>query len=354
MKILFYINTICHGGAERVMVNLAEQCSSHGHEVALATSYKSQGEYELSENVKRIVLTDKKSGNFLVRNFRLIRLLHKKIKEEHPDVMVSFMAEPNFRALFARKGKKTKNLISVRNDPNREYPTRMFKYLARHLYKKADGVVFQTADAKAWFPEIIQKKSTIIYNQVNEKFYNTPLLSERRDIVATGRLTAQKNHKMLIRAFSMIKDKTDDNLVIYGEGNLRGELEALIRELGLEGRVLLPGATGNVADALSKARLFVMSSDYEGMPNSLMEGMAIGLPCICTDCPCGGPREIIEDGVSGILTPVADAEAFANAMFSLLSDSERAEQIGRAARERAERFAPDVIIKNWLSYIESI
>lgn len=354
MKILFYINTIRHGGAERVIVNLAEQFSSHGHEVALATSYKSEGEYALSESVKRIVLTGKKSGNFLVRNFRLIRLLRKKVKEERPDVLVSFMAEPNFRALLACRGKKTKKLISVRNDPNKEYPTGLFRYLARHLYKKADGIVFQTADAKAWFPEKIQKKSTIIYNQVNESFYNTARCGERRGIIATGRLTSQKNHKMLIRAFSMIKDKTDENLVIYGEGNLRGELEALISELSLEGRVLLPGATDNVAEKLSSARLFVMSSDFEGMPNSLMEGMATGLPCICTDCPCGGPREIIEDGVSGILTPVADAEAFAAAMLSLLSDSERAEKMGRAARERAERFAPDVIIENWLSYIESI
>ena len=274
MKVMFYINAIHDGGAERVMINLADRFARFGHEVILVTSFVDKWEYEIPSGVKRLNLCDNIPKGFLKRNLLLYRLLRKVVKGEAPDVLVSFMAEPNFRALLATRGLKTKNLISIRNDPNKEYPTKKFRFFARWLYKKADGIVFQTADAKAWFSKKIQNKSKIIYNQVNEKFYDTELLKERRDVIATGRLTSQKNHKMLLRAFSLIKDKVDDNLVIYGEGNLRAELEALIIELGLSGRVLLPGATDNVSEKLSGAKLFVMSSDYEGLPNALAEAMS--------------------------------------------------------------------------------
>lgn len=350
-KIFFYINTICSGGAERVLVNLASQFAEHGYDSTLITSFTSDWEYQYSDKVRRISLYKNKINNFFKRNYLLIRKLRGLVQSEKPDILISFMAEPNFRALIATAGEKTKNVISIRNDPDREYNTALTKFLAKTLFKKADGVVFQTEDARKWFPKQIQKKSEIIFNQVDEVFYNTTYTGVRHDIVTTGRLTPQKNHKMLIKAFSKIADQIDDNLYIYGDGELRGELEQLISSLNMQNRIFLPGRTKNVAETIKSAKLFVLSSDYEGMPNALMEAMALGLPCISTDCPCGGARAIIKNGENGILVNCNEKNALASSMLTLLNKINSLVIIGQAARNTASVFEPNRIFKLWETYI---
>jgi glycosyltransferase involved in cell wall biosynthesis len=351
-KLLFYVNTLGHGGAERVMVNLANAFSSQGFECTLVTSFPLEWEYECSEDVKRINLYDARICGGLKRNFRLIKALRRVIKSESPDTVVSFMAEPNFRMLFASIGMKCRKIVSVRNDPNKEYPNAVFKFLAKTLYRLADGVVFQTKDAQEWFPKSIRRKSCIIMNQVNDVFYKTPLADERFDIVTTGRLTTQKNHKMLIEAYSRVADQITSNLMIYGEGELRGELEAYVRELGLEDKVFLPGATKNVPEVLRNAKAFVLSSNYEGMPNSLLEAMAMGLPCVSTDCPCGGPREILSSLGSEHLVEVGNVEQMAVALkFFCSLNEEQTRDIMSATRKISARFNSEEVINNWKGYI---
>ena len=350
MKLLFYINSIGHGGAERVMVNLANSFSSKGYETVLVTSSPSSWEYSCFENVKRVNLFNVRICGFFRRNFNLLKALRKVIKNEKPDAVISFMAEPNFRMLIATAGLKCRKIISVRNDPAREYPNLLFKFLAKTLYNLADGVVFQTEDSKKWFPKSIQKKSRIIMNQVDDIFFNTPLAEDRRDIVTTGRLTAQKNHKMLIRAFSQIVDEIEDNLIIYGEGELRGELEELVKTLGLEGRVFLPGPTKNVPEVLSKAKIFVLSSDYEGMPNSLLEAMAMGLPCISTDCPCGGPKKMLQDIGESFLVPVGDSNVLALSLKNVLK-SINYNSIYEMSSLKMQEYKKEIVFEKWLRYI---
>lgn len=351
MKILFYINAIHHGGAERVICNLATQFSEHGDDCILTTSFCDNWEYHFGEKVRRIALFESQLNyGFLRRNISLIRRLRKILKIEKPDVVVSFMAEPNFRTLIATRGLNVKTIVSVRNDPNKEYPNFIYRFLAKHLYKKADGIVFQTEDAQKWFPKSIQKKSKIIFNQVDEVFYNTIYNGERHDIVTTGRLVAQKNHKMLIRAFAAIADKISDNLIIYGEGELRGELESLIAELHLENRVFLPGSVKNVADTIKSAKLFVLSSDYEGMPNSLMEAMALGIPCISTDCPCGGPRMLFGEDAEGKLVPCDDVKKLSMRIFQELYNLGN----GTTERKLAQTFHPDHVNSDWEEYLNFV
>lgn len=351
MKILFYINTIHPGGAERVMVNLAGQFAANGDNCILVTSYKDDVEYQLSTKVRRINLFEQAINGVLKRNYLLTAALRKQIKIESPDVVISFMAEPNFRALVASMGLRTRNIISVRNDPNREYGNPLFRVLAKTLFCIADGVVFQTRDAQAWFPKAIQKKSRIIFNQVDEKFYQTQFSGQRRNVVTTGRLAPQKNHAMLIRAFAGMAHQVEDNLVIYGEGALRDDLETLIAELGMEQRIFLPGSTKDVATAIAGAKLFVLSSDFEGMPNSLMEAMALGLPCISTDCPCGGPGMLIEHEKNGVLVPVDDQTALKEAMERVLLNPYYAEELCAAANKSAQSFCPARVFEQWRAYV---
>ena len=352
--LLFYINSLHRGGAQRVMVQLAGRFAEAGWKAVLVSSYREEDEYPLPEGVERVVIERERSrSGALGRNVSRIRALRRLLLAYRPAALISFMAEPNFRAVLAARGLPVKVIVSVRNDPEKEYAGRLFRFVGQRILPLADGCVFQTAAQRAWFPEKLRKKSAVIMNQADARFFDRPARKEPCDIVAVGRLTAQKNHALLIRAYAAL-GPVEDRLLIYGEGELRAELEALIRELGLEGRVLLPGLSEDVARDIENAKLFVLPSDYEGMPNALLEAMALGLACISSDCPCGGPKELIEDGVSGLLFPVGDREALSACLRRLLEDGETRRVLALAAREKAEDFRPEHVFGRWENYVQSV
>lgn len=349
LKLLFYINILGGGGAERVIVNLSNYFASKtGTEVVLVASYPVKEQYEVNDGVDlRYLVPMQTNDAYFKKNLRYIKELRSIIKNEQPDVTLAFMPEPNFRLLIASIGLKCKKIVSVRNAPEREYASFFYKVLAKILYRCTDMVVFQTNEAKKFFSKKIQKKSVVIMNQVNEKFFDTAIVKRRKDIVTIGRLTEQKNHKLLICSFSKICDKIEDNLIIYGEGPLRDDLTDFIKEKGLTGRVFLPGYTSDVIGSIKDAKVFVLSSDYEGMPNALLEAMALGIPCVSTDCPCGGPREIIKNGENGFLVPTNNADVLAKKMFELVNNEDLQKEFSQKARESAEKFKPNKIFVEW-------
>ncbi|MEK1351553.1 glycosyltransferase family 4 protein [Limosilactobacillus fermentum] len=351
-KIMFYINAIHDGGAERVMVNLAKYFSEAGYDTSLATSFRDKWEYPLAQTVKRITLEEQEiKQSRLMRNLSRISKLRKICKEEKPDVLVSFMEEPNFRSILATRGLPIKTLVSVRNDPNKEYAGRLGAFVGKVLLPMADGCVFQTKEAQEWFPKKLQKKSRIIYNAVKEEFYHIERKPNRGEIVTCGRLTEQKNHAMLISAFAeVVKQYPYATLKIYGEGALREALQEQIDAAGLSGKAFLMGATNDVGKALQTANLFVLSSDYEGMPNALMEAMAAGVPCISTDCPCGGPRELLGDNARNKLVPCGAVQQLKMKLIEQLESSEA----GKAEKKRAELFQPKRVNVLWEKYLQEI
>lgn len=307
-KIVFYIGSLSRGGAQRVIVTLANSLSKRGFSCVVATSYKGENEYSLDENIKRIVLVEKKQ-NFIKKNLSEILFFRKLVKEEKPDTVLSFMGEPNTRMLLATFLLKCRKVVSVRNDPCKEYNGFLYSLFVKVLFNLASHVVFQTENAKNWFPKSIRRKSSVVMNPVDDVFFETEYNGIRKDIVTVGRLVPQKNHELLIRAFARVAANIEDNLVIYGDGELRNHLIDLVKSLGLANRVLFPGLISNVAETIKSAKLFVLSSNYEGMPNALMEAMALGIPCISTDCPCGGPKSLLE---KKYLFSVNDAVALVN------------------------------------------
>ncbi len=352
--LMFYINTLHRGGAQRVMIQLAGRFAAAGWRSVLVTSFVGENEYPVPPGVERVSIEQEQlSQNALRRNLSRILALRSLLREYRPAALISFMPEPNFRAVLATRGLPVKTIVSVRNDPAMEYGGRLSGLVGRYLLPLADGCVFQTHEAKAWFPESLQRKSAVIMNQVSEAFFEQSPAAEHHDIAAVGRLNAQKNHALLIRAYAAL-GPGDDRLVIYGEGELREELEALVRSLGLEGRVLLSGLSDNIPRDLNSAKLFVLSSDYEGMPNALLEAMALGLPCISSDCPCGGPAEIIENGANGLLFPVGDEQALTEAIHELLGDDEKRDALAENARRTADDFRPELIFRQWEGYVGSV
>lgn len=353
-KIMFYINAIHDGGAERVMINLANYFSRQGYKTILVTSFRDTGEYTVPNAVKRITLEEHEiKQSKLKRNITRIKKLRKFCKDEKPDILVSFMAEPNFRAILATWGLTVKNLISVRNDPNKEYAGRVGHIVGKYLLPFADGCVFQTKEAKNWFPKRLQKKSRIIYNAVKEDFYHVERHPVPGEIVTCGRLEEQKNHALLIAAFSKVVERYPEaRLKIYGEGSLRGKLQKQIDALGLHEKAFLMGATNHVEKVLETADVFVLSSDFEGMPNALMEAMAAGVPCISTDCPCGGPRELFGDDLVKQLVEVDKEDELEYSISNFMELSEKDKMLlGKRIKEKAKIFMPDKVNEEWNKYI---
>jgi glycosyltransferase involved in cell wall biosynthesis len=194
----------------------------------------------------------------------------------------------------------------------------------------------------------LQKKCKIIYNPVDLQDQKGLALRTQKQhrIVSAARLMQQKNQLMLINAFAQLKKEfSDHTLTIYGEGPFRGELEQRIRELGLEESVFLPGKVQNVFDCISDAELFVLSSDFEGMPNALIEAMCLGLPVISTKV--SGATDLIEHGQNGLLAEVGNTEQFYQCMKQMLSDASLRESCTKNALEINERLNVDRIIGQW-------
>lgn len=354
--IMFYINAIHDGGAERVILQLAHRFSQCGYRSILITSFVDEKfEYSVPEGVERISMETREiAQSRLKRNMCRIKMLRKYCKEYKPDVLVSFMAEPNFRAICATIGLPVKTVVSVRNDPSKEYSGKLGRFIGKFLLPMADGCVFQTEDAKMWFPKKLQNKSAVIMNETTKEFFDIEYTGGS-DIVTLGRLVAQKNHKLLIEAFAAIADKyPDTNLKIYGDGPLKESIRQLVEELNMNERIHLMGATKNVGEVLSTARIFVLPSNYEGMPNALLEALTIGVPSISTNCPCGGPKALIENGVNGLLVKTNDKEELTVALEYILDNDKKAKEMGEKAKQCAAKYHPDIIFSEWKKYIESI
>lgn len=354
MKILLYIDMLHRGGAQRVMSNLAAHFSEK-HDVVLVNDFlpdPQRAVYAVPDNVKRVYLQESLSGNVIVKNIKRIVRLRKIVKAENPDVVLSFLGAPNKRMLISTVGLKCRRFVSVRNDPNYEYGSgKINRIIAKLFFTLADGVVFQTEDAAKYFQASVRKKSTVIFNPVAKVFRDTERSQELKNIVTVGRFDPQKNHILLLEAWKELEGEfPDEKLVIYGDGALRAQYEKYISDNGLGDRVELPGVVTDVPSVLSKARLFVLSSDFEGMPNALMEAMSVGVPCISTDCPCGGPKMLIDDGKDGYLVPCKDITALKSAICNALR-YENLELVGIASKMKSEMFEPETVYSAWEAFL---
>lgn len=357
MKILFVFGGKQKGGAERVITNLANNMIKK-HDVYFLGLKKMNTFYEINDNIKYdfIEQAEDYKSNFFIRNFNRTRRMYNSIRSVSPDIIISFSREQSYRLLLTNFFNKRKIIISVRNDPKEEYKNFFEKCLMKILYLRVNGFVFQTEEARSFFPKSFQEKSVIIPNPINEDYIDSFYEGERKNVIVTaGRLAEQKNHELLIDAFSKISGEFKDyKLIIYGSGSLENDLKEQIKRLKLEKRVILAGEVSCIKDKIINASLFVLSSRYEGMPNALIEAMALGLPCISTDCPCGGPRYLIKNNINGVLVPVGDENKLSFEMKRLLNDKDLCLKLSKNATKVAELLNPNKINKLWIDFIEEI
>ncbi len=391
--IAMYIGSLQKGGAERVMVNLADYFFEQGYKVTLVTTYLADNEYEVRHAAWKKVPAGAPGGELVadldenpawvdpqggerngidrvfsallkseqkdrITNFKLRHDKLRKIwRELKPDLILSFIGKNNIMALSTATREDIKVVVSVRADPDMEYNTFGLKTSMLSTFGKAAGIVVQSKGAMEKFPKYIQKKCKILPNSLDPSFIRKRYIGDReKKIVMVARLHENKNQAMVMEAFKKVLEKgySDYKLVFYGDGPDRLRLQRLSVRLGIEDNIEFKGNVKHVAEHIEKASIYVLASNHEGMPNSLIEAMALGLACISTDCPCGGPRELIVNGVNGILVPVGDADKMAEAMLELVSNNEYAENLGKKATKIQDKCRPEVTNQQWKDYFDSI
>ena len=311
--------------------------------------------YRIDPRVKRIALghtrQSKNWREFIGNNLQRVNRLRAIFRSSEYDVVVSFIDKTNVLVLLATLGLDVPVVVSERTDPRRYAIGTVAAGLRRVLYPSARAVVVQTAGVSTWAQRIVGKESIhVIPNPISEQFlgiYGSVGTSGHCTVVAMGRLEPEKGFERLLAAFAKCAERHAEwTLRIVGEGTQRPQLRELAVELGLESRIKLDTVTKEPEKVLGDSDLFVLSSRYEGFPMVLLEAMACGLPVISFDCP-SGPREIIRDGIDGILVPPDDVEALAKAMDSLMGAQKERQRLGGRAVEVKMRFGLPRVTEMW-------
>lgn len=356
-KIVFYIGSLARGGAERVVVNLAESLNACGYQVTIATPKQVDTEYPVPADVKRILvdLTDDEITGSRIKNlYHRIMKLRKVWKVEKPDLIVSFAKKNNFMSIVSSRGLHIPVIVGIVSASFREYPG-ILKTIANILFPMASGVIAQTPEERDYFRKRVRAKSIILPNAMHPDFIGPVYEGERENrIVSVGRVDDNKNHIMLVKAFAKIADKYPEMIVeIFGDGGAKEKLQGEIDMLKLTNRIILAGHQSDIKSKIEKARFFVLTSKVEGVPNAMMEAMALGLVPISTDFGGGGARQLITDNVDGFIVQIDDVDAMAEKMDMLLSDRELEERIRTNAIKIQERLNPEVVDRQWREYFET-
>lgn len=351
MKITLVISKLTGGGAERVMCNLANHFARAGWEVDVLTFDEAPACEKMEESIVCTSLLAKKerSSISVLNLLRRLPRLRRHLRACGSDVCIVMLPIPTILVLTMARRAGMPIIAAERAEPSRYKG--VYRFLLRRLCHRAAAWVFQTETVSSWYqPHLGGVPALVIPNAINPAFLNGPYAGERdKSIVSAGRLCPQKNFALLIRAFARIAPAHPEHrLIIYGEGGLREKLQSLARELGVADRVELPGRVEDMAQRLRRASMYVLSSDYEGMPNALIEAMAQGLPCVATDCGGGGARYLVQNEENGLLIPAGDEAAMAEAIGRILADGALAQRLGCQAMHVRQMLAPETIYGRWV------
>ncbi len=350
LKILLMMKYIIRSGASKIFLWLAEALAERGHEVKVLTFRDKMQSFDVPNGLQweRFNLT--KNGTYT-----RVKKIREVIKEFQPDVSISFLLDANVYNILACLGLPTKTVVCERNDPFKPhyYALRFWK----PLFRFADGAVFQLSKVKEYYSNIKGLTAVIPNPMINRAQVELEPISERKDtFVAHGRLELfQKRQDVLIDAFKTFHEHYPQyKLLIYGDGPDEQKIRQQIDTLGLNDSVILMGAKDNMEQHLSKSKFYTFSSDFEGMPNALIEAMALGLPCVATDCRPGGAAFLIEDGKNGFLVPKGDADKLCERMLYLAEHLDEAEQMGQEAAKICDKLEPEHIAKLWGEYLYAL
>jgi glycosyltransferase involved in cell wall biosynthesis len=369
-QILFFIHSLSSGGAERVTATLSNYWAAKGHQVTVVTITNSTSDfYQLDPRVTRVALdmATESRGSFqaAANNMRRTRALYRVLRTAKPDIAIAMMPTANVTLAIAGRIAGVPTIGSERVYPPATPLGRFWETARRRAYPLLSGLVAQTTDSAAWLrAHAPARRIVAIPNPVNYPISIQPpqiclnsvhvTLTGQRLLLAVGRLSEQKCFDRLLAAFADIAPRHPEwSLVILGEGGLREALTAQVARLQMDGRVALPGVAGNVGDWFAAADIYVMTSRFEGFPNTLLEALCYGVPSLAVDCMTG-PRELIEPEVNGLLVPQDDLAALVAGLDRLMGDSDLRERLAKRAVEARETYAVPRIAEQWQAFISDI
>lgn len=366
MRLAFVISCLEMGGAQRVAVLLIEELRRRGWQVCLIATYsgKTTSFYRIPDGVETHTLSDL-TGQWRSKTFsRMLRVLalRRLFQQFRPTAIVSFLTDANIATLLASGGLGVPKVVSERSYPPSDKLPLLYRLLRKLCYPRATRVVMQTTQGLAWLrSNIASAHGCVIPNPVvlplpvaRPQVHPDDIVSlDTKLIIAVGRLNTEKGFDLLVEAFLRLGDHARGwTLAILGDGPQRERLVAMCSNSASGARVMLPGAVGNVGDWYRRADLFVLSSRYEGFPNSLVEAMAHGCACVSVDC-LTGPRDIIDHGVNGILTDPDSSVALAEGIRQVMLDDAMRHRLGHAARQVAAKYSIRKVADMWEQQLQA-
>lgn len=336
MKIAVFLPRGVFGGGERVLITLMREFSKRKIDVVGYTRCKT-----IDKSIvpcKMIVLDNSKS------KIRQVLDLSHSFKQENVGKVIVFWLDTIF--FLATRLAKVDYLHSLRVDPL-QVDFKKFSY--KYIMNNCENIVFQTKHVQSYFPKSIQEKSCVIPNPILDD--DLPEVSDcrKKKIVLVGRLSEEKNIEMAIRAFSQTKHD-GYSFHIYGTGPLLQKLQDLVSQLHLEEEIFFEGQVVHVVDYIRDSEILLLTSNFEGMPNALIEGLAMGLACISTNFPSGAAPELIDDGKSGFVVPMNDVKTLTEKLQILIDNDELRHKFQSKSVEIRQKLDLDAVIDNWINF----
>lgn len=358
MRIVLLTSSLGAGGAERVASTLCNTWVKRGDSVKLIPTYSGGGRpfYDIDSNVELQYLSEVVGdrSKSLINYIRRYLALRRSLVQFNPDVVISFLPNVNVVAILATAFTNIPVIVSERRDPGSQPVSRFWEFACSAVYRFADAVVVQTVNVRNKIGKIYPKikKVVAIANplpvELLQHYKRSSGENARKSILSLGRLAEEKQVEHVILTFSRIaSDFPDWDLHVYGDGPKRKELEDLVRNLQLSSRVYFCGQTANPWEVMKSSDVFVMTSLFEGFPNSLLEAMCIGLPCVAYNCE-SGPKEISLDGQLALLAKLNDQDHLSSHLKTLMRDEVVRGDLGSVARRSViVRFDLYKIINDW-------
>lgn len=351
-RIMFVTNSIGFGGAAKMLCFIAQSLSERGHTVVISnlkmTEDVSGYERPVSDEIELIKIQ-------ATSRLGQVREIYKYARRFKTEIIIGFTLMPNFLAKITSDLLGIPSIISERGDPYRTISNSLKSRIILSFINRSKGGVFQTDGAKEFYGERLQKRSKVIPNPVfiYDDFSEKIPEERKKTIVSVGRLdNFQKRYDVMLEAFKFLHQKYPEyTLKLYGRGTDEKRIQNWVKEWGLIDSVEFMGLTTEPMKDIFLDGMFLITSDYEGISNSLLEAMAVGLPVVSTDSTPGGARMVIVDHENGLLVPPGEPQKIAAAMQEYIEKPELARRCGIKAREVINRFAPEKIVDEWENYI---
>lgn len=355
MKIAIVTRNMGSGGAERVIAQLIKGWTEMGVQCSLICMHPAESFYNISDNVHRYDVPKCAENPNIDKIFRY-KYLRKVITEISPDIVLALPEEIGIYVIPAMFGSGIPVVVSERNNPWVMPYKKISRILRQLVYPFAAGLIFQTEQAASFFSNAQQEKGIVLPNPLDCSRLPDVYEGEReKTVVSAGRMDSQKNFPLLINAFAKFyEDHPNYKLVIYGEGVERAKLEELAVQKLKDGCWSMPGRVNDLPARIGKCEIFALSSDYEGVPNVLIEAMAVGTPAVSTDCAPGGAATLIQSGENGLIVPVQDVDALADGLSFIADHPEKSAAMAAKAVEIRHKLDAETVCGQWMDYLKKV